>query len=98
MEKITDGFKTLLLAAVGAAALTADKSQEILKELVSRGELTVEQGKALNQELKHKFSEAGKEKEKEDTAVADFLKGLSPEELEALKQKIRETVSKDGDE
>ena len=48
MEKLTDGIKTLLLAGVGAVALTADKSQELLKELVSRGELTVEQGKALN--------------------------------------------------
>ena len=29
---ITDGLRTLLLAGVGAAALTVDKSQEILKE------------------------------------------------------------------
>ena len=35
---ITDGLRTLLLAGVGAAALTVDKSQEILKDLVDRGE------------------------------------------------------------
>ena len=32
---ITDGLRTLLLAGVGAAALTVDKSQEILKDLES---------------------------------------------------------------
>ncbi|MBP3878753.1 MAG: hypothetical protein J6D46_00360 [Lachnospiraceae bacterium] len=59
MEKLTDGIKTLLLAGLGAAALTADKSRELLEDLVQRGELTVEQGKALNQELKHRMASAG---------------------------------------
>ena len=45
MEKLTDGIKTLLLASLGAASLTADKSRELLDELVQRGELTIEQGK-----------------------------------------------------
>jgi polyhydroxyalkanoate synthesis regulator phasin len=48
MDNLTDGLKKLLLAGVGAVALTADKSQEILDELVKKGELTVEQGKTLN--------------------------------------------------
>ena len=59
MEKLTDGIKTLLLAGLGAVSLTADKSKELLDELVQRGELTVEQGRALNQELKHRMSSAG---------------------------------------
>ena len=29
MEKLTDGIKTLLLASLGAASLTADKSREL---------------------------------------------------------------------
>ena len=59
MDKLTDGIKTLLLAGLGAVSLTADKSKELLDELVQRGELTVEQGRALNQELKHRMSSAG---------------------------------------
>lgn len=53
-----DGLKTVLLAGIGAMATTAEKSQEILNKLVEKGEITVEQGKALNKELKHKAEEA----------------------------------------
>lgn len=53
MDHLTDGIKKLLLAGVGAVATTADKSQEIFDDLVKKGELTVDQGKQLNQELKH---------------------------------------------
>ena len=48
--QITDGIKNVLLAGVGAVATTAEKSTEVLKELDKKGELTVEQGKELNQE------------------------------------------------
>lgn len=72
MEKLTDGIKTLLLAGIGAAALTADKSRELLEDLVQRGELTVEQGKALNQELKHRMASAGEKAAKK--AVPDTRK------------------------
>ncbi len=72
MEKLTDGIKTLLLAGLGAAALTADKSRELLEDLVQRGELTVEQGKALNQELKHRMASAGEKAAKK--AVPDTRK------------------------
>ncbi len=94
---ITDGLKTLLLAGVGAAALTVDKSQEILKDLVDRGELTVEQGKALNQELRHKIQEVkepeqqAKDEPKKD--FADLVSGLSAEELAALKEQILKAES-----
>ena len=44
MEKISDSMKKILLAGIGAAATTAEKSKEILDDLVKKGELTVEQG------------------------------------------------------
>ena len=55
--ELGDGLKKLLLAGVGTVAVTAEKSKEILDELVKKGELTVEQGKVLNQELKHNIKE-----------------------------------------
>ena len=55
--ELGDGLKKLLLAGVGTVAVTAEKSKEILDELVKKGELTVEQGKVLNQELKHTIKE-----------------------------------------
>ena len=53
MDKmIGDGLKKFLLMGIGAAAVTVEKSQQVVDELVKKGELTVEQGKELNQELK----------------------------------------------
>ena len=43
-----DGLRKVFLAGVGALATTVEKSQEIVDDLVKKGELTVEQGKALN--------------------------------------------------
>ena len=48
--ELGNGLKKLLLAGVGTVAVTAEKSKEILDELVKKGELTVEQGKVLNQD------------------------------------------------
>jgi len=97
---ITDGLRTLLLAGVGAAALTVDKSQEILKDLVDRGELTVEQGKTLNQELKHKMRETrevSEEKKAEEPKknFADMISGLSADDLAALKEAILKAETKE---
>ena len=55
--KLGDGIKTFFLAGVGAVALTAEKSQEIIGELVKKGELTYEEGKILNEDLAKSFSE-----------------------------------------
>lgn len=65
MEKMSDGLKKVILAGIGAMAVTAEKSKDILDELVKRGELTVEQGKILNQELKHNIKETVKERKEE---------------------------------
>ncbi|WP_300765919.1 hypothetical protein [uncultured Bifidobacterium sp.] len=52
-----EGLRRVFLAGVGALATTVEKSQEIVDGLVAKGELTVEQGKALNTELKRKAAE-----------------------------------------
>ena len=85
MEKLSESMKKILLAGIGAAATTADKSKEILDDLVKRGELTVEQGKALNEELKHNVKKTVKN---EQTEAADLLKGMTPEQIAALKEQL----------
>ena len=45
-------MKKVFLAGVGAVATTAETAKEIVDDLVTKGELTVEQGKVLNEELK----------------------------------------------
>ena len=53
-----EGLRKVMLAGIGALATTYEKGSEIVDELVKKGELTVEQGKALNTELRHKVTEA----------------------------------------
>lgn len=50
---LSDGLKKIFLAGVGAAATTAEAARDLVDQLVAKGELTVEQGKVLNEELKH---------------------------------------------
>lgn len=58
MDQLNDGIRKLILAGIGAVAATKEKSEVILDELVKKGELTVEQGKVLNEELKHNIKNA----------------------------------------
>ena len=81
MEKLGSGLKKVLLAGIGAVAVTGEKSKELLDEMVKKGELTVEQGKALNEELKHNIKSTVKEK------VNVKVKTSSPEELDELLDK-----------
>lgn len=61
MDQLSEGLRKLILADIGAVAVTKEKSEGILDELVKKGELTVEQGKVLNEELKHNIKDAIRE-------------------------------------
>ena len=78
MDGLGENLKKVMLAGVGAVAVTAEKSKELLDEMVKKGELTVEQGKVLNEELKHNLRQTMKEK------VNVSLKPNSPEELQEM--------------
>lgn len=56
INNISDDLKKIVLAGIGAVATTAEKSKQVLDELVKKGELTVEQGKVLNEELKRNIN------------------------------------------
>ncbi|WP_026624499.1 phasin family protein [Eggerthia catenaformis] len=84
MNQLSDNIKKFLLLGIGAAALTAEKSKEMIDELVKKGELTVDQGKVLNEELKHKASE------KVADAMINRVEKLSKEERDILRRKLSE--------
>lgn len=98
MEKLGENMKKLLLAGIGSVAVTAEKSKELLDEMVKKGELTVEQGKAMNQELKHNLKKKVLDHvEVKIDSPDDFdlvLSKMTKEELEQLKAKIEETEKK----
>ena len=93
LAELGNDLKNLLLAGVGAVAVTAEKSEELLKELVKRGELTVEQGKVLNEELKRNVSESIQQaKEKKSVCsqnkVLEQMDQMTPEQLQQIKEKL----------
>lgn len=82
---LTDGFKKLALAAVGAGAITYEKTSQIVDQLVKKGEITVDQGRAMNQELKHNVKEAA-EKQKQDFRDAAARARESAESKQAARE------------
>ena len=95
MEKIGDGLKKILLVGIGAAATTVEKSSQIIDELVKKGEITVEQGKELNQELKRnvkksldEISAAAQEKDAEIKETVEKKEEEIKAEADSLEQKI----------
>lgn len=101
--ELGEGIKKLLLAGIGTAAVTAEKSKEVLNELVKKGELTVEQGKVLNQELKHNIKESVKKnvnvtlKTSNPDELKEVLGKMTPDQLAALKEQISKMQAKDVD-
>ena len=100
MLDLGENLRKLILAGVGVAAVTKEKGADVLNELVKKGELTVERGKILNEELKR--DAAAKVKE----AVANIqspepvekimgrVDDMTPEERAALKAKLEEADRK----
>ena len=90
-----EGVRKIFLAGVGAAATTAETTKDIIDKLVEKGELTVEQGRGFNEELKRN----AKDKIKEHVSVNvtknfsdafDSVENMSAEELQKLKERIAE--------
>lgn len=89
----SEGFKKVFLAGVGAIATTVETATDLIDTFVEKGELTVEQGKVLNEELKHNIKSKVKDHVtvnvvKEYGNVMNAVDSMSNEELEQLKEKI----------
>ena len=86
MSSITDDVKKVVLAGIGAAAMTVEKAQEVAGECIKKGEAVVSEGKAANEELKHKIkskvkgSDKKAEEEKEDEVVDVEAEDVTEEE------------------
>lgn len=98
-----EGLKKVFLAGVGAVATTAETAKEVIDDLVTKGELTMEQGKVLNEELKRNAKQKIKDhvtvnvtREYKDAFSA--VEHMSAEELEALKEEIRKAEAKTAQE
>ena len=79
-------LKKMILAGVGATAVTMEKAEEIVNYCVEKGELTVEQGKVMNEELKRNVKDEwwrAMLRERDDIVALDSAILQSPKVWEA---------------
>lgn len=86
-----DILRKTFLAGVGAVATGAEKSQEFVNDLVRKGQLTVEQGKTLNEELTRKAGSAINDTQ--DALLRGKMESMTPEERAAYAKKVADMAS-----
>ena len=101
-ETERNSLEKIILAGIGAITQTAENAGDLLEELVKKGELTLEQGKALNEELKHGIKEgvSNATQAVQSSAVSKFVDNmdrLTPEELATIRAKMDEMESAKGE-
>lgn len=95
------GIKNLVLAGIGTIAYTYERASSMVDELVKKGELTINQGREINDELKRKVF-AGKSAEPEEAPLTartfkEILKDMdlaTRSEIDELKERIEKLENK----
>lgn len=96
MSNIGEGFKNIILAGIGAMAYTGEKGKEIVDQLVEKGEITLDQGRELNEELRRKADDATKGVR--EGALEAAMKAMTPEERDAFVAKAAEFAKMQNEE
>lgn len=84
-------MKKLLLSTIGAAAISIEKADALLQELIEKGKLSVKEGKELREELLRKKKENDSKPVKKDELheILDTMNYAGKRELEALEEKVK---------
>lgn len=96
MSSIGEGFKNIILAGIGVMAYTSEKGKEIVDQLVEKGELTLDQGRELNEELRRKADDATKGVR--ESALEAAMKVMTPQERDAFVAKAAEFAKSQNEE
>ena len=86
-------LKKVLLAGIGLTAMTVDKADSFVKELVENGRLTVEEGKELEQELKRQSKEEAQEFLNKLDAKKSSVEYATKEDVKRLEEKLDALLS-----
>ncbi len=87
----TDPFRDIFLAGIGALAIGAEKSQQVLDQLVQKGQITIDQGKDIAEQLSQQTSE--KTTELRDQIIAARMKTMTKEERDAFAARVAELAA-----
>lgn len=90
-QNITDPFRDIFLAGVGALAIGAEKSQEIVNQLVQKGQITVDQGKEILGEMKDDASERASQVR--DDIISAQLQSMTKEERDAFVKRVTDLAA-----
>lgn len=97
MADVTDTFKNIFLAGVGALAIGAEKTQDVIEHLVEKGQITVDQGKEMAEEVRQQ-AQANTSQIRDDIIAAQ-MKTMTKEERDAFAAKVTEMAATvDGDD
>ena len=102
MERIERRMKKLLLASIGAAAVTREQSDTLLRDLIEKGEEVVDRSGIRNKCLRYddEESKASAARQADADAWLERLCSMSPDQLQVLKDAIAavENASRQVDE
>lgn len=90
-----DFARKTFLAGVGAVATGAEKSQEVVNDLINKGQITVDQGKALNEELTRRVKNI--KTDSDDALLRGKLQNMDEDERAAYVKKVQD-MAKDIDD
>ena len=91
MTTMTDPFREIFLAGVGALAIGAEKSKEIVDQLVAKGQITVEQGKDIASDLHSQAKESTAQAR--DDVIQAYLSTLTKEQRDAFAARVAEMAA-----
>lgn len=77
-------LKKVILAGVGTAATAYEKADSFIEDMVSKGKMTVEDGKVLSEELKRDIEEKTTEATKEISNKLDKMKPFTKDDFKAM--------------
>ena len=83
-----DELKKVLLAGIGLTAMTYDKAEKFVKELIDKGRLTLYEGNELQSELKRKSQEEAKDLLGQIKEKSQSLQYATKEDLQRLEGKL----------
>ncbi len=97
MATTNDPIRQIFLAGVGALALGAEKSQQVIEQLVKKGQITVDEGKEMASDV---TAQAGQNFEKvRDDIIQAHMKTMTKEQRDDFAARVAEMASQmDGDE
>lgn len=94
MKSVEGTLKNILLAGIGTVSYSYEKGRDLVDEMVKKGELTIQEGEALDWELKRYFKKEGPKEAAtswfEDTInrILEEMHVASKEEMNELKDQV----------